>query len=152
MGMVKEAMTARTTRAERLNVLRARLRAWLARHDVRVALAATLALRLATSFFAALLVSRFGDTYHHVIAQMNTQAPSLGINLVPVPLDGSARNFTGPWLRWDADIYVLIARGGYSFYRSTAFIRVILPLSVLPRCQVTVVAYLTSVDYNTSVS
>ncbi len=121
MGVVKEAMTARTTRAERLDVLRARLRAWLARHDVRVALAATLALRVATSLFAALLVSGFGDTYHHVTAQMNAQAPSLGIILVPVPLDGLARYFTGPWLRWDADIYVLIARGGYSFYRTTAF-------------------------------
>lgn len=47
MRVVREAVVARTTRAERLEALRARTRAWLARRDVRVALAATLALRLA---------------------------------------------------------------------------------------------------------
>ncbi|HKB48967.1 MAG TPA: mannosyltransferase family protein [Ktedonobacterales bacterium] len=121
MGVVREAVAARVTRGEGLEALRARTRAWLARHDVRVALAATLALRLATSLFTALLVSGFGDTYRHVIEKRNVQAPSLGITLVPVSLDGLASYLTGPWLRWDADIYVLIARGGYSFYRSTAF-------------------------------
>ena len=47
MGVVREAVAARVTRGERLDALRARTRAWLARHDVRVALAATLALPLA---------------------------------------------------------------------------------------------------------
>lgn len=48
MGVVRrEAVVARATRVERLEALRARTRAWVARHDVRVALTATLALRLA---------------------------------------------------------------------------------------------------------
>ncbi len=46
MGGVREAVAARVTRGEGLEALRARTRAWLARHDVRVALAA-LAPRLA---------------------------------------------------------------------------------------------------------
>jgi hypothetical protein len=76
---------------------------------------------VATSLFAALLVSGFGDTYRHIMEKRNVAGPSLGLNIVPVPLDGPASYLTGPWLRWDADIYVLIARGGYSFFRSTAF-------------------------------
>jgi hypothetical protein len=47
MGVVREAVAERVTRGEHLDALRARTRAWLARHDVRVALAATLALPLA---------------------------------------------------------------------------------------------------------
>ena len=47
MGVVREAVAARVTRGERLDALRARTRVWLARHDARVALAATLAPRLA---------------------------------------------------------------------------------------------------------
>ena len=45
--MVREAVVACATHAERLEALRARTPAWLARHDVRVALTATLALRCA---------------------------------------------------------------------------------------------------------
>jgi len=45
--VVREAVAESVTRGEHLDALRARTRAWLARHDVRVALAATLALRLA---------------------------------------------------------------------------------------------------------
>jgi hypothetical protein len=46
MRVVRGAATAHATRAERLEALCARSQAWLARHDVRMALAA-LALRLA---------------------------------------------------------------------------------------------------------
>ncbi len=66
MGVVREAVAARMTRGERLDALRARTRAWLARHDVRVALAATLAPRLAVVVATRLERGRLALRVGHV--------------------------------------------------------------------------------------
>src|SRR5215831_544027 len=103
MGAVREARQVVATHVPggpRVATLGAWARAWPARHDVRVALAAALGLRIATSLFVALVALGLGDIYRHTMTQMNAQAPALGISLVPVALNGPAMYLTGPWLRW----------------------------------------------------
>lgn len=98
-------------------------RAWgvFGRRDVQVALVGTLSLRLATSLFAALIAFGLHDVYAHNTAYMNSHGAGLGINIVPGMVDGPAAYLTSPWLRWDANVYLLIARNGYGFAESTAF-------------------------------
>lgn len=74
---------------------------WSARRDVRLALAATLGLRLFCSIIAAA---------GYVILTHEKLATSL-----------LGHSFITSWLHWDTAIYLHIATSGYSFYGSTAF-------------------------------
>jgi hypothetical protein len=98
-------------------------RRWLARADVRAALVATLALRLATSVFAALLPLLQSGLYpwrdplqpdHFHLAHY---PPSL-----PHPAYGPLDYLTLPWNRWDTPWYLDIAQHGYVRYGSSAFL------------------------------
>ena len=96
---------------------------WARRPDVRVALVATLGLRLATSAFVALVTYVLGGTYTHVVTEMTFYGKAHGgIATISAPLSGWPRYVTGPWLRWDASIYVTIAAQGYHASGSTAFL------------------------------
>jgi hypothetical protein len=99
-----------------------RLRAWLRRPDVRVALVATLALRVGLSAFAALIAYALHGAYVSTVTEMNHPINRLHVNAFAAPLQGLAGDLIGPWLRWDANNYLNIAAHGYaSFGGSTAF-------------------------------
>lgn len=102
--------------------LAARARSWLARPDVRAALTATLLLRFATSAFAAVIVLTLHPVYVHAVETMNQQGGAIGVFMLPAPLTGPASFLTGPWMRWDANFYLDIAREGYAHAGSTAFL------------------------------
>lgn len=99
-----------------------RAHAWLTDPAVRTALVATLVLRLATSAFAALVILVLHPTYVQIIGTMNQQGGAMGVLVVPAPLTGPASYLAGPWMRWDANYYLDIAREGYVHATSTAFL------------------------------
>lgn len=99
-----------------------RLRRWLREPAVRVALAATLALRVALSLIALLTATLLRGQYVAVVQAMNHAGSRQGIGIFPAPLDGPGAYLVGPWLRWDANNYLNIAQHGYSFPGSTAFL------------------------------
>lgn len=98
-----------------------RLRRWLADPAVRVALAATLGLRVALSAVAALTVMLQRDAYVRAVSAINGHSISL-LSAYPTPSSGLALYLVGPWLRWDASNYLTIALHGYSFAGSSAYL------------------------------
>jgi hypothetical protein len=100
----------------------ARIRSWIRRPDVRAAFVATLALRLATSGFAVMVITMLRAVYVHAVGTMNETGAQLGIFVVPVPVDGPAAYVTGPWMRWDANYYYTIALHGYAHSGWSAFL------------------------------
>lgn len=95
---------------------------WLERTDVRIALGATLGLRLAASAFAALVVLLLHGPYAHVTQDVVARGPAMNIYVLPVPVTGAGVYLTGPWLRWDADHLIGIAQFGYTHKDATAFL------------------------------
>lgn len=122
MSTLQETALAGATRAAPVaRTRRGRARDWIRQPDVRAALTATVALRLFTSAFAALIVSMLHATFVSVSVQADTQGQAAGLTIVPTSLHGVAQFLTTPWVRWDADVYVKIAEHGYGWYGSTAF-------------------------------
>lgn len=122
MSTLQEPAVAGETRASPAPAIRRGVvRAWLRQADVRAALTATIALRLFTSAFAALIVSLLHATFVSISTQADTQGQAAGLTIVPTSLHGVAQYLTTPWVRWDADVYVKIAEHGYAWYGSTAF-------------------------------
>lgn len=101
--------------------LPSRLRAWLADPSVRTALAATLALRIALAVFAIVVIVAYPNIYANIVTTINLHGGDYGIAVYPAPLSGPQGYLIGPWLRWDANNYLNIAAGGYTFSGSTAF-------------------------------
>lgn len=94
-----------------------RLRHWLADPAVRVALVATIGLRVVLSTLAALTVVLQRTDYLRTFGLINGHS----ISTYSTPLNGLTMYIVGPWLRWDANNYLAIAAGGYNFSGSTAF-------------------------------
>jgi mannosyltransferase PIG-V len=98
-------------------------RRWLARADVRVALLATLALRLLTAICVALPVLLVPEAYpwrdplqpdHFHLAQYPSGLPHPDYGLLDL--------LTQPWNRWDTRWYLDIAQNGYAHYGTSAFL------------------------------
>jgi hypothetical protein len=83
---------------------------------------ATVALRLVTSGFAALIVATLNGIYVHAVSTMNATGGQLGIYMVRAPLTGPVAYVTGPWMRWDANYYISIAERGYTFSGISPFL------------------------------
>jgi hypothetical protein len=116
----------------RVRVSAAVARRWLARPDVRAALAATLALRLGTSFLAALVPALQPTLYpwRDPLLPDHFHLASYPSGL-PHPAYSALDYLTQPWNRWDTIWYLDIAQHGYVTYGSSAF----LPLyPLLIRC------------------
>lgn len=92
------------------------------RRDVRVALVATLALRVGASAFAALVVYALHGAFVSVTTYMNLHGAQRGINIVVAPTSGWQQYAFSPWLRWDSNFYLDIAAHGYSAPGSSAFL------------------------------
>ena len=123
MSTLQETIKSKSVDTAQMRTARVdRLRALLNQPDVRSALVATLALRLFTSAFMALIAYMLHDTFISVSIQANTQGQAVGLTIVPTSLHGAAQYLTTPWVRWDADVYLKIAERGYAWYGSTAFL------------------------------
>jgi hypothetical protein len=105
---------------------------WLARPEVRVALIATLALRLGTSLLAALMPLLQPELYPwRDPLSPDHFHPAHYPSGLPQPAYGALDYVTQPWNRWDTIWYLDIAQHGYVTYGSSAF----LPLfPLLIRC------------------
>jgi hypothetical protein len=100
--------------AARLQTLGARLGGYLRRPDVRVALAATLALRLGTGLFIAVLLAAAPGPYADSWRFVAHQPPGIKIATIPGPILSGLPGFvTTPWIHWDAVYYVRLATRGY---------------------------------------
>jgi hypothetical protein len=109
---------------------------WLARADVRTALAVTLGLRVGTTLAAAAVPLALPDIYpwrsllgsdHFTVVALSPSGPHARYSLLDYVLL--------PWNRWDTVWYTDIAQHGYRTYGSTAFmplypllIRIVAPL------------------------
>jgi hypothetical protein len=105
-----------------LQTLRAALRRWLARADVRAALVTTLMLRVACTLAAAAVPLALPDLYpwhglflpdHFTLVNAAPGGPHPRYSLLDYLLL--------PWDRWDTSWYTDIAQHGYTTYGSTAF-------------------------------
>lgn len=92
------------------------------RRDVRVALLATLALRIGTSAFAAFVVYALHGAFVSVTTYMNLHGAQRGIQIVAAPTSDWQQYVFSPWLRWDSNFYLDIAAHGYGAPGSSAFL------------------------------
>ncbi|MGZ6390112.1 MAG: mannosyltransferase family protein [Ktedonobacterales bacterium] len=101
------------------------LRRWLSLPEVRAALIATALLRLAGGMVVALVCYYLNGTYFHVVQltqHIQSQDNSGAIYAGPTPGSPFVEYLTDAWIRWDAGHYLAIARDGYYYPVSTAYL------------------------------
>lgn len=110
----------------------ATLHRWLALPEVRVALIATALMRLVGGMLVALVCYALNGTYFHVVQltqHIQSQDNSGAIYAGPTRGSPLIEYLTDVWIRWDAGHYLAIARNGYYYPVSTAFLP-LYPLSI----------------------
>lgn len=113
----------RTNRRHERLLFSLKERLW--RPDVRVAFIAVLSLRLATSLFAALVALLQRDIYTRDFTLKSLHRLDAAGQLARAATTGPAQYIIGPWLRWDANLYLDIAAQSYiSGSGNTAFLPV----------------------------
>lgn len=108
------------------------LRRWLTQPEVRAALIATALLRLFGGLLVALVCYYLNGTYFHVVQltqRIQSQDKSGAIYAGPTHTSPPIEFATDAWIRWDAGHYLAIARHGYYYPVSTAFLP-LYPLSI----------------------
>jgi Mannosyltransferase (PIG-V) len=101
------------------------LRRWLSLPEVRAALIATALLRLVGGIVVALVCYYLNGTYFHVVQltqHIQSQDNSGAIYAGPTPGSPFIEYITDAWIRWDAGQFIAIARHGYYYPVSTAFL------------------------------
>ena len=119
------AIAASNSPARQLPAWLLTARRWLALPEVRTALLATALLRLLGGILVALVCYFLNGTYFHVVQitqKIQSQDHSGAIYAGPTRGSPLIEYFTSIWVRWDAGHYIVIARHGYFYPVSTAFL------------------------------